>query len=380
VPELPEDAPPSSRGFVVELDARSALLVAAVGALCVALFAVARSSPGSITRVAVGVLIGVALNPVVAALQRRGLRRGAAVAIVACGVILAFAAVLTLLAPKAIQQARDFRDELPSTVEEMYSWPIVGGRLERADAAQRVEEWVNDLPARLDERTLENVAEAVLGGALATIIIVVTAIAILLDAEHMVRRVSNVVDPARREGASRVGRVLYRTLGNYFAGSLLLAVLNGLVILTTGLVLGVPLAPLAGIWSMLTNLIPQVGGFLGGSFFVLLALTKSPATAAIAAAVFLGYQNLENHVIQPAVVGQAVNLTPPTTMLAALVGGAAAGVPGALVATPLVGAAKALFLEQRGIAPTEQGEPLVRRVRDILRRRTHRGGDEPPPA
>jgi predicted PurR-regulated permease PerM len=262
----------------------------------------------------------------------------------------------------------------------MYSWPIVGGRLERADAAQRVEEWVNDLPARLDERTLENVAEAVLGGALATIIIVVTAIAILLDAEHMVRRVSNVVDPARREGASRVGRVLYRTLGNYFAGSLLLAVLNGLVILTTGLVLGVPLAPLAGIWSMLTNLIPQVGGFLGGSFFVLLALTKSPATAAIAAAVFLGYQNLENHVIQPAVVGQAVNLTPPTTMLAALVGGAAAGVPGALVATPLVGAAKALFLEQRGIAPTEQGEPLVRRVRDILRRRTHRGGEEPPPA
>src|SRR5690606_39688917 len=87
---------------------------------------------------------------------------------------------------------------------------------------------------------------------------------------------------------------------------------------------------------------------LGGSFFVLLALTESPLTAVIAGAVFLAYQQFENNVIGPAVVGKAVNLTPPTTMLAALVGGAAAGVPGALVATPLLGAAKALYLDRQG--------------------------------
>jgi predicted PurR-regulated permease PerM len=44
---------------------------------------------------------------------------------------------------------------------------------------------------------------------------------------------------------------------------------------------------------------------------------------------------------------QAVNVTPPTTMLAALIGGAAAGVPGALVATPLVGAVKQLYMQLR---------------------------------
>ena len=43
---------------------------------------------------------------------------------------------------------------------------------------------------------------------------------------------------------------------------------------------------------------------------------------------FLGYQQFENNVVGPAIVGSAVNLTPPATMLAALVGGAAAGVPG----------------------------------------------------
>jgi predicted PurR-regulated permease PerM len=365
----PEDAPESPRGFILDLEFRSALLVAAVAAVSVTLFAIARSSPGNITRLAIGVLLAVALNPVVTGLQRRGLRRGVAVAVVAGAVIIGFVFVLTLLAPQAISQAREFSEELPATVEDLYSWPIIGDRLEEADAAGAVERWVEDLPARLDDDTLASIAEAVLGGALATIIIVVTAVAVLLDAEYMVRRVSNLADPTHREEAGRVGRVLYRTIGSYFAGSLFVAILNGLVILTAGLILGVPLAPLAGIWSALTNLIPQVGGFLGGSFFVMLALTQSPGTAVVAAAVFLGYQQLENNVIQPAVIGTAVNLTPPTTMLAALVGGAAAGVPGALVATPLVGAAKALFLERRGMPLPERRPPMLKRLRDVLRRR-----------
>ena len=67
----------------------------------------------------------------------------------------------------------------------------------------------------------------------------------------------------------------------------------------------------------------------------------------IALAIFLLYQQIENNVIQPAIIGKAVNLLPPTTMLAALIGGAAAGVPGALAATPLLGAAKALYFAFR---------------------------------
>jgi predicted PurR-regulated permease PerM len=367
----PEDAPEvvSDRGFVFDLDVRSALLVAAMAALSVTLFAIARSSQENLTRIAIGVVLAVALNPIVARLQRRGLRRGFAVAVVASGVIAVFTVVLTLVAPQAIAQARNFDDELPATVEDLYSWPIVGERLERADAATRVQEWVEGLPAKIDDETLTSVAEAVFGGALATVIVVVTALAVLLDGEHLVRRASGVADPAHRERASRIGHIVSRTFGSYFAGSLFVAVLNGLVVLTAGLLLGVPLAPLAGIWSALTNLIPQVGGFLGGSFFVLLALTESPLTALIAAAIFLGYQQIENNVIQPAVVGQAVNLTPPTTMLAALVGGAVAGVPGALVATPLVGAMKALYFEQRGVAPPDRTPPVLQRVREVRRRR-----------
>jgi predicted PurR-regulated permease PerM len=50
-------------------------------------------------------------------------------------------------------------------------------------------------------------------------------------------------------------------------------------------------------------------------------------------------------------------------MLAALIGGAAAGVPGALVATPLMGAAKALYLDRRGQLPPRTEPALKRRLR-----------------
>ena len=68
------------------------------------------------------------------------------------------------------------------------------------------------------------------------------------------------------------------------------------------------------------------------------------------------YMTTENNLIQPAVVGKSVDLTPPTTMIAAFAGAAVAGVPGALVATPLVGAMKQIYLERE----EGQGRPRVR--------------------
>jgi predicted PurR-regulated permease PerM len=352
------------RRVEIEVDPGSVLVFVSVAAIGAALWAIVSIAPDMVTRIAVGVLLGVALSPLVSAVQRRAsCARSTAALVVGGGMVVLLLAVVLLVAPPAVEQARQFSRELPETVEELYSWPIVGPRLEKADAAGDVSDAIDDLPAKFDDKTLADLGERVLGGALSTIVALITALGVLVDGEVLVRRVRSIVPPSRRQQADEAGRIVYQSFGSYFAGSLLVAVMNGLVVLTTGLVLGVPLAPVAGIWSMLTNFIPQIGGFLGGSFFVLLALTKSPVTAVIAAIVFLGYQQFENNVIQPAVIGSAVNLTPPATMIAALVGGAAAGVPGALVATPLIGAAKALYLDRRGQLPEKREAALTRRIK-----------------
>jgi predicted PurR-regulated permease PerM len=218
---------------------------------------------------------------------------------------------------------------------------------------------------------------------LSAVVVLVTALGVMIDGGVVVQRFRALVPFDRRPRADRLGRIVYATFGSYFAGSLFVAVLNGLVILCAGLLLGVPLAPVAALWATLTNLIPQIGGFLGGAFFVLLALTQGPVQAVIALAVFVGYSNLENNVISPAIVGKAVNLSPPTTMLAALVGAAAAGVPGALVATPLLGAVKAIYLDRRGEMPEPEAQRVQKRMSGIIRRlpgRRRTADRDPPPA
>ncbi|MET0902174.1 MAG: AI-2E family transporter [Acidimicrobiales bacterium] len=352
---------------LVDVHPGSVVVIAGAAALAAAVWAIVTIAPDMLTKVAVGVVLGVALSPLSAGVQRRfGRSRIAAAGIVGGGVVLFFAGVILLVAPPAVEQASDFSDELPATIRDLYSWPIVGSRLEEADAAGEVEQAIADLPARIDDQTLAELGERVLGGAFSTLVVVIAAIGVMADGEVIVRRIRAVVPPSRQARADELGRIVYHSFGSYFAGSLLVAVLNGLFVLTVGLLLGVPLAPIAAIWASLTNLIPQIGGFLGGAFFVLLALTESPTTAVIAGVLFLGYQQFENNVIGPAIVGSAVNLTPPATMLAALIGGAAGGVPGALVATPLLGAGKALYLESRGQLPPSKDAALRRRWRARL--------------
>jgi predicted PurR-regulated permease PerM len=219
------------------------------------------------------------------------------------------------------------------------------------------------------------------GGALSTVLVLGVTVAVLLDGDHLVAAIRRLVPLRWVNRADEIGHVFYMAIAQYFAGSLAVAALMGVVVFALCLIFGVPLAPLAALWAMITDLIPQVGGFLGGALLGLLALTQGAFVFVAVVGLYGLYLTLENHVISPAIVGHAVDVSPPTSMLAALIGGAAAGVPGALVATPLVGATKQLYLQLRwGQQPfASQRPPLRDRVktvfRTIVRRRPTRGGD-----
>ena len=345
-----EDSHPAARHpVVVELDLRTLVGIAVTMLVAFAIVALFQGAPATITRLAIALLFALALDPLVVAAQRRfRLGRRSAVGLVGSVFAIGVFVMVLVVGPAAVREARKFGDQLPQTVQQLYDIPIVGHRLRDADAAGQVTKWLEDLPARVDTGDIVSVAETLVGGAAATLTVVVFVLALLLDGEVLVRRLRNLVPESRRGSLDRLGTLFYATVGNYFAGSIFVAVLDGAVVLVLGLLLGVPLAPVAAIWAMVTNLIPQIGGFLGGSFFVLLALSASPTTGLLALVLFVAYLQIENNIIQPAIVGQSMNLSPPTTMIAALIGGAVAGVPGALAVTPLVGTAKAIYKGVRG--------------------------------
>lgn len=345
----------------VDLDWRSVLVFLGAFAALVALTGFARSIPRTITAVAVGALLALALNPLVVLVQRRiRLGRPSAVAVVATAATVVVSSLGLLLVPPAVRQAGELGNELPTVVADLEDLPLVGDDLAEAGAPRKVERWIRELPERLsvDASPLRRTARSVAGGVAAGVLTLLFAFALLLDGERLLRKARRLVPRARRDRADRMAILTYSVVGRYVAGSLFVAGVAGLVVLTAGLVLGVPLTPLAAAWVTVWDLVPQIGGAAGGIPFVLLGLTQGAGTGLACAVMFVVYLQIENHILGPLMVGKAVKLSPPATMTAALIGVSAGGVVGALLAVPLLGAAKAIYLELRP-EPAPVPEPVV---------------------
>jgi predicted PurR-regulated permease PerM len=333
-----------------QLDPRAAIpLALAFAVLALAVWFV-RSIPRTIASAAIATLVALALNPIVEAVKKRTgwHRRTAAGVVLLTGALLVAVSVALITVP-TIHEVRDFNKQIPKTVRDLSDLPIVGSRLRSANASDKIQKWLNDVPHRLagDSTPIEHAAGAIADGVAAALFTILLAITLLMDGELLVQSVRRVVPPDRREQADHVGQLVYNVVGRYIAGTLFVAALAGVVMLTGALALGVPLAPLIAVWVAITNPIPQVGGFMGGAVFVLLGLTQGAFVGLACLAIFLIYQQLENHVLQPVIIGRAVRLSPPATMVAALVGVSAGGLVGGLFAIPLLGATKAIYMATR---------------------------------
>jgi predicted PurR-regulated permease PerM len=334
----------------VDLDWRSVLVMLVSLVALLAVIGLLRRVPRTLTALGVGTIVAVACNPPVVALQRRfHLPRGVAVTTVLAAITAFLVVIGMLLVPPAVRQARDLGHQLPSVVQDLGKLPVVGKQVRKANVADRIQRSIEQLPDRLAGNTapLEKAARSVADSLLLVLVTLLVAMALMVDGPRLVHAARRLVPADRREQADHAGRLAYRIVGRYVAGSLLVAVVCGFVILVAGLALHVPLTPLAAVWAALWDLVPQIGGAAGGIPFVILGLTRGTGTAIACAAVFVVYQQLKHQVIQPVLIGQAVKLSPPATMTAALVGVSAGGVVGALLAVPLVGAAKAVYLEFR---------------------------------
>lgn len=347
----------------VDLDLRSVAVVLAAFAALVAVTGLVRSVPRTVTTLAVATLLALALNPLVEATERRlRLSRPGALAAVAAAAALTVTALALLLVPPALREARALGRDLPAVAADLERLPVVGDDLAEADAPAELERALRELPERLalDTTPLERAARSIADGFVVALVTVLLAVALLLDGERLLRGARRLVPAASRARVARVANLAYDVVGHYVAGSLLVAAIAGIVVLVVGLALGVPLTPLAAVWVAVWDLVPQIGGAAGGIPFVLLGLTEGVGTGLACAAIFIVYLQIENNVLGPLLVGNAVKLSPPATMTAALVGVAVGGVVGALLAVPLTGAAKAVYLELRpSPAPVPQATPAA---------------------
>ncbi len=387
--------------MLVDLDWRS---VAVVMVLLVALglgAAAAQHASVGVTLIVVALFLALALDPLVDRLQSlsfgadadapdatRHPGRGASVLVVVLVVVAAFGVFVALAGPQLVSQTRQLGTELPRTVDSMTDVPILGEHLRDWRVPQKVTEFLASLPEKISrsDANIGGVAKGVGFGLGAFVLGALVAVGALLDGPRLVGTVRSAIPPRHRPRADDIGRIVYSVVGRYFAGSLLIALLNGIWVSVWALVAGVPLSPVLGVWAALTSLIPQIGGLMGFALVVLVSLAAGLGPAAVMTVTFLFFMLLTNHILQPTIVGKAVELSAPVTMLAAITGFTVGGVVGALFAVPTVGAIKAVLAYMRDphhelpARPERHSFFTLDRFRGWVQRRRGRLGEVPAPS
>jgi predicted PurR-regulated permease PerM len=201
------------------------------------------------------------------------------------------------------------------------------------------------------ERTLVqgvDLALAGLGLAVTTtfslILAPVIAFYLLRDIDRVKVSVLGLITLRTRAEVLGLLREIDAVLGAFVRGQLLIAAMTGLMSAFALFLLGLDFALLLGLFIGVTNIIPYLGPILGAIPPVILAVAESPGLAVKTVIVLVAIQQLETAVIQPRVLGGSVGLHPVLVIFAVLAGARLGGVPGILLAVPVVAVAKVLLL------------------------------------
>jgi predicted PurR-regulated permease PerM len=159
------------------------------------------------------------------------------------------------------------------------------------------------------------------------------------------------VESQRPEHSERIERTLKRiadAVGNYVAGAILQATLAGLSAFVVLTILGVPFAAPLALLVAFFDLIPVVGASIAGvAVGVLTLFVDWPLATIVWAGFVIGYQQIENYLIQPQIQKRASKIEPFTVLVAVLFGTALFGIIGAVLAIPTAAAIQITISEWR---------------------------------
>jgi predicted PurR-regulated permease PerM len=346
-PDQPRFAPMSPRVAV--------LIIAAI--VVGLLFWMARDS---LRPFIVGLLIVYLLEPPVRWLVSRGVRRTIAIAIVYVVAIAGIVLFLEVTLTPLINELLRFIDELPLLTAQLQAQiqrlSEVYARLEIPPA---VREWIDGVLASIEEGgpgggvdvamllPLVTGATSIIGTIFGYIVLPVWVFYLLKDRVALTATFDDALPSTWRFDVWAMLRTVQRVFGQWVRGQLLLGVTVGVMTFIGLMILSVVVDPIFGRFAILLSvtagileLVPIIGPIIAAVPAVLLAATAGLEAVIAALILYTLVQQLENNLLVPKIQGDAVELHPAAVIFAIIVGGALAGLLGAILALPITAAAR----------------------------------------
>jgi predicted PurR-regulated permease PerM len=189
------------------------------------------------------------------------------------------------------------------------------------------------------------VAGGAFGGFFHALFALILALYLTADGARIRRYIVQLFPFDRQEQLERIGDRVGERLGAWARGEALLGGIVGGLTWIAALVLGLPYAGAIALIAGVGELVPNLGPFIAAIPLILIGFLTSPTQGFLALGVAVLIQQLENNLIVPRVMGQAVELHPLVVMVAILAGNELLGIMGALLAVP-VAASLAVVIDE----------------------------------
>ncbi len=310
---------------------------------------------------AIAIALAFLLDPPVTALQRRRVPRLAGILIVYVVVIVVAVGLGWLLLPPLFEQLQRFLEELPTFASQLMAWE------------QAIVDWLANLPLpdpireALDtiiasgQEAVIGLLEAIVGPLLSFIartagfivglvVVPVWLLYVLKDRERLPDSVLRMLPVGWRTDTAHGMGLTTGLIGRWIRGQILLgaviftATLIGLLVLALiGFREFADFAVLLALIAGILEFVPIIGPIIAAIPAILIGASISPAAALAAIALYTVVQQLENHLLVPKVMGDAVDLHPAVVILSLIVGASLFGLWGAILAAPVVALGRDLY-------------------------------------
>jgi predicted PurR-regulated permease PerM len=303
---------------------------------------------------AFALLLSTVLVPPQRWLRRRGVPPLAATWLVFLGGVGLLAAVSAWLVPVVVEEASRLPDLARTGLDRVQQWLVDGPVSLSSTQAQ-------DLFDRLRSEFSTNSSVLLRGALRGTVLAIELAAGALLtavftffmvkDGEDLVAAGIDLAKEADRPQLREMGQRAWRVLTGYVWGATVNGLVNGTLMALTLIVAGVPLVLPLAFATFLGAYVPIAGALVAGALAALVALAAQGwATAIVVVAATIVIHHVEAYLIGPVVMGRAVRLRPAAVVAALAIGGAVAGLAGAILAVPVAAVFTAVVAYRRELA------------------------------
>jgi predicted PurR-regulated permease PerM len=329
---------------VVSISVRTLLVAAGIVAVAGALASIG----SALLIIFVSVFSVAVLSPVATAMERRlHWSRALCATVLVLGLVIALAAVLLVLAQAIGDAVRDFSHDLPAILDQVRRSDVGDFINGGSGSLDTLREHATDITGGVATVSggVADVGVSAFGAVTLFFSVIFLTLFGLIDEPRVRDWIGGLMYRDKRERYLALTNRIVNTTSRYMLGNLAISVICATVYGVTALILGLPYPLALALIAGLLDLIPTVGATIAGIIIGVIALSVSLEALIVFAIVMLVYQQIENYVLQPTIIGKAAHVSGFTVLVSVLAFGALFGVIGAIIGVPIAAGLQILVEE-----------------------------------